>query len=95
MAKEVLMSFEGYCPVNDCQESFSVTYVERADGMWERRDKRDCNYKGLFNPRGCVDCDLIKTVKQVVSTDELRGEPVEEYRLFEKLAAWEAAHGKA
>ena len=33
MAKEVLMKFEGYCPVNECPESFSVTYVEREDGL--------------------------------------------------------------
>ena len=95
MAKEVLANFEGYCPVNDCPKSFSVTYVERGDGLWERRDKRDCDYKGLFNPRGCVDCDLIKTVQQVMSLDEIEGEPVEEYRLFEKLAAWEESQGEA
>ena len=92
MAKEVLMKFQGYCPVNDCTESFSVTYVEREDGQWDRRDKRDCAYRGLFNPRGCVECDLLKTVKQVVTAEEVQGEPVEEYKLFEKLAEWEKNH---
>ncbi len=89
MAKEVLMKFAGHCIVNDAPESFSVTYVEREDGMWERRDLRDCNYRGLFNPRGCVDCELLKSVKQVVTADELNGDPVEEYHLFDKLAARE------
>jgi hypothetical protein len=56
MAKEVLKFFEGWCPVNSKTESFSVTYVERDDGCYERRDLRDCHFKGLFNPRGCVNC---------------------------------------
>lgn len=85
MAKEVLKNFEGHCSVNDCPKSFSVTYVEREDGMYERRDLRDCDYRGLFNPRGCVDCELLKEVKQVISADEVGGEPVEEYHLFDRL----------
>jgi len=71
MAKEVLKFFAGHCVVNDKPESFSVTYVEREDGNFERRDLRDCRFKGLFNPRGCVDCDLIKEVKQVVGPEEI------------------------
>lgn len=94
MSREVLMNFEGYCPVNDCPKSFSVTYVECEDGMWERRDKRDCDYKGLFNPAGCSECDLVHSVKQRVTTDELNGEPVEEYRMFERYAAWQASQGE-
>lgn len=89
MAKEVLKNFEGYCPVNDCPKTFSVTYVEREDGMYERRDLRDCDYRGLFNPRGCVNCDLLREVKQVITAEEVGGKPVEEYHLFEKLAALE------
>ncbi|MDR1088497.1 MAG: hypothetical protein LBL23_04425 [Coriobacteriales bacterium] len=71
MAKEVLKFFEGHCPVNDKPESFSVTYVERGDGSFERRDLRDCRFKGLFNPRGCVECELIREVRQVVKADEI------------------------
>lgn len=94
MAKsEVLKNFEGYCPVNKCPESFSVTYVEREDGLWERRDQRDCRFRGLFNPMGCRDkskCELLSSVKDVVTFEELGGEPVEEYHLFDKLAAKKA-----
>ena len=86
MAKEMLMNFSGHCVVNDCPQSFSVTYVEREDGMWERRDPRDCNFRGLINPRGCKDCEILKQVKQVVTREELNGEPVEEYHLYDKLA---------
>ncbi|MDR1358161.1 MAG: hypothetical protein LBJ48_02230 [Coriobacteriales bacterium] len=71
MAKEVLKFFKGHCIINDKPESFSVTYVEREDGRFERRDLRDCRFKGLFNPRGCVDCALIKEVKPIVSADEI------------------------
>jgi hypothetical protein len=71
MNREVLKFFEGYCIVNNKPESFSVTYVERDDGSFERRDLRDCRIKGLFNPRGCVDCDLMKEVRQVISADEV------------------------
>lgn len=85
MAKEVLKLFEGHCVENDCPKSFSVTYVEREDGSYERRDLRDCDYKGLFNPCGCVNCDLLKEVKQVLTPEELNAEPVEEYHLFDKL----------
>ena len=53
--------------------------------MYERRDLRDCDFKGLFNPSGCVNCDLIKKVKQVIPPYELNAEPVEEYHLFDKL----------
>jgi hypothetical protein len=82
MAKEVLKFFEGYCVVNKKPESFSVTYVERPDGNYERRDLRDCHFKGLFNPRGCVDCDLIREVKQVVSPDEIDlSSAMEEFQL--------------
>jgi hypothetical protein len=82
VAKEVLKFFAGWCVVNDKPESFSVTYVERDDGLYERRDLRDCRFKGLFNPRGCVDCDLIKQVKQTVSPDEIDlSSAVEEYQL--------------
>ncbi len=82
MAREVLRFFEGYCLVNDKQESFSVTYVERDDGRFERRDLRDCRFKGLFNPRGCVDCDLIREVRQVLAADEIDlSEAVEEFQL--------------
>jgi hypothetical protein len=82
VAKEVLKFFEGHCVVNDKPESFSVTYVERTDGLYERRDLRDCHFKGLFNPRGCVDCDLIREVKQVVTPDEIDlSSAMEEYQL--------------
>jgi hypothetical protein len=82
MAKEVLMFFEGHCIVNDKPESFSVTYVEREDGLYERRDLRDCQFRGLFNPRGCVNCDLIKEVKQVVLPEEINPDDVvEEFQL--------------
>jgi hypothetical protein len=82
MAKEVLKFFEGYCAVNSKQESFSVTYVERDDGSYERRDLRDCHFKGLFNPRGCVDCDLLKQVKQIVSAGQIDlSGAVEEFQL--------------
>lgn len=94
MAKsEALKNFSGYCPVNKCPESFSVTYVERDDGMWERRDKKDCRFRGLFNPMACRDkskCELLSSVKDVITADELDGEPVEEYHLFDKLAALQA-----
>lgn len=92
MAKEALKKFEGYCPVNDCPQSFSVTYVEREDGLWKRRDYRDCNFRGLFNPQGCKDkskCALLSSVKDVITAEELGGEPVEEYHLFDKLAELE------
>jgi hypothetical protein len=82
MAKEVLKFFEGYCIVNSKPESFSVTYVERDDGMYERRDLRDCHFKGLFNPRGCVNCELIKEVKQVVTPEEIDlSSAVDEFQL--------------
>lgn len=71
MAKEVLKFFEGHCLVNSKTESFSVTYAEREDGSFERRDLRDCRFRGLFNPRGCVDCELIKEVKPVLGADEI------------------------
>ena len=71
MAKEVLKFFSGYCAVNNKDESFSITYVERPDGLYERRDQRDCRFRGLFNPRGCVDCDLLRGVKQIVAEDEI------------------------
>jgi len=66
-----LKFFEGHCPVNDRPEAFSVTYVERPDGLFERRDLRDCRFRGLFNPRGCADCQLIREVKQVVPPSEI------------------------
>ncbi|GHT78236.1 hypothetical protein FACS1894104_1150 [Actinomycetota bacterium] len=82
MANEVLKFFEGWCPVNNKAESFSVTYVERDDGLYERRDLRDCHFKGLFNPRGCVDCDLIKEVKQLISAKDIDlSSIVEEFQL--------------
>jgi len=82
MAKEVLKFFEGHCVVNDKPESFSVTYVERGDGLFERRDLRDCRFRGLFNPRGCVDCQLIREVKQVVPASEIDlSSAVEEFEL--------------
>ena len=97
MAKEVLKNFEGWCPVNKVPMSFSVTYVEREDGMWERRDNRDCQFRGLFNPQGCKDkskCELLSSVKNVYTREELGGEPVEEYHLFDKLAELEKSRGK-
>ena len=71
MANEVLKLFSGYCAFNDKEESFSVTYVERPDGLYERRDLRDCRFRGLFNPRGCDKCDLLHKVKQVITEDEI------------------------
>ncbi len=90
MAREVLKNFEGFCPVNKGPMSFSVTYVEGEDGMWRRRDKRDCQFRGLFNPQGCKDktvCDLLMSVKDEITAEELGGEPVAEYDLASKLAA--------
>lgn len=82
MAKEVLKFFEGHCIVNDKPESFSVTYVERENGLFERRDLRDCRYKGLFNPRGCVDCELITHVKPVIDPHEIDpSDVVEEFQM--------------
>ena len=82
MAKEVLKFFDGYCLVNDKQESFSVTYVECDNGDYRRRDLRDCSFRGLFNPRGCVACELIKEVKQTVCADEIDlSNAVEEFHL--------------
>ena len=82
MAREVLKFFEGYCIVNDKQESFSVTYFEREDGRFERRDLRDCRFKGLFNPRGCVDCDLIREAKKIVDPEEINlTDAIEEFQL--------------
>ena len=92
MAREVLKLFEGYCPVNDCPKHFSVTYVERDDGKFERRDDRDCDYKGLFNPSGCVNCDLVKSVKQVYEADEM-DKPVDEYPMNEKIRDYKMATG--
>jgi hypothetical protein len=82
MAREVLKFFEGHCVVNDKTESFSVTYVERPDGSYERRDLRDCHFKGLFNPRGCAGCALVREVKQVVGVDAIdSSNAMEEFQL--------------
>lgn len=92
MAKEALKNFEGWCSVNNAPMHFSVTYTEREDGSWERRDNRDCPYRGLFNPQGCKDkskCELLTSVKSVITAKELGGKPVEEYHLFDRLAAQE------
>ena len=51
-------------------------------------------YRGLFNPAGCASCDLLHSVKQVVTTDELNGEPVEEYHLFDRLAKLQAEQSR-
>lgn len=90
MAREALKNFEGFCPVNKIPMSFSVTYVEQEDGSWVRRDYRDCQFRGLFNPQGCKDkknCELLSSVQDTYPAEEFQNNVVEEYKLFEKLAA--------